>query len=392
MVETFVQPDNTSQSPSVYKAAIDAGMAVLAETARAFAPHESSPAAMNVTVDSGRLFAAGAVVSQAQQVTGTITAPATNPRIDRIVVDATTGAVSVIAGAENVAPTAPAITAGKLPVARVTLVVGQTAIENDDITDERGPLVSAMLDALARLSSNGLVTRTAAGTVAARSVAGTANQIAVTNGDAVAGNPTIAAVTASQGEAEAGTDTTKLMTAERTAQAIAVLTEPGGLVPLATVSASGASEIDFEGLTGYDQYIVIGRDIVASGSPQLRVRIKESGSYQTGNNYFTRGINFAGTAFNNVSDSAINITGSQTLASTAGFRAMVEVRIDSPSNTARYKTVAARVDAMATSSDSVSVVSCGAYFANTNAVAGIRIFPSTGTLTGEFTIYGRVEA
>lgn len=49
----------------------------------------------------------------------------------------------------------------------------------------------ADLDAVAALSANGLIARTGAGTAAARTLTGTANKIAVTNGDGVAGNPTI---------------------------------------------------------------------------------------------------------------------------------------------------------------------------------------------------------
>ena len=41
------------------------------------------------------------------------------------------------------------------------------------------------------LATNGMVARTAAGTVAARTVTGTANRITITNGDGVAGNPTL---------------------------------------------------------------------------------------------------------------------------------------------------------------------------------------------------------
>lgn len=50
---------------------------------------------------------------------------------------------------------------------------------------------SAFLDSLTALGTNGMVTRTAAGTVAARTIAGTAGRVDVTNGNGVSGNPTI---------------------------------------------------------------------------------------------------------------------------------------------------------------------------------------------------------
>lgn len=47
------------------------------------------------------------------------------------------------------------------------------------------------LDALAAISSTGLLARTGAGTASVRTITGTANHITVTNGDGVSGNPTI---------------------------------------------------------------------------------------------------------------------------------------------------------------------------------------------------------
>src|SRR5262249_56384961 len=52
--------------------------------------------------------------------------------------------------------------------------------------------IDSDLTALANNSTNGLWARTGAGTGAARTITGTANQITVTNGDGVAGNPTLA--------------------------------------------------------------------------------------------------------------------------------------------------------------------------------------------------------
>jgi hypothetical protein len=47
------------------------------------------------------------------------------------------------------------------------------------------------LSAIASLSSNGIVARTATGSASARTITGTAGEITVTNGDGVSGNPTI---------------------------------------------------------------------------------------------------------------------------------------------------------------------------------------------------------
>lgn len=102
----------------------------------------------------------------------------------------------------------------------------------------------AELTAISGLATNGLITKTGNGTAATRTLTGTANQITVTNGDGVAGNPTIAAVVATQAEAEAGTDNTKLMTPLRVKQSISVNTPAQapttGQVLGATAGAVGA--------------------------------------------------------------------------------------------------------------------------------------------------------
>jgi hypothetical protein len=137
MVGTFDQPDFQTDTGTAYKTAIDNSIAVVGATAAQFAAHEQSSPNMTVRVDAGKLLAGTTLTSVAAQSTGTITAPVTNPRIDRIVIDASTGTVSVITGTEAGSPTAPAITSGKIPVAQVALTTGTTAITNTMITDER---------------------------------------------------------------------------------------------------------------------------------------------------------------------------------------------------------------------------------------------------------------
>lgn len=101
-------------------------------------------------------------------------------------------------------------------VTELNYVDGVTSAIQTQI-DGKQPL-DATLTALAAYNTNGILTQTAADTFTGRTLTGTANQITVTDGDGVSGNPTISAVVASQAEAEAGTDTTKLMTAQRVEQ------------------------------------------------------------------------------------------------------------------------------------------------------------------------------
>jgi hypothetical protein len=84
--------------------------------------------------------------------------------------------------------------------------------------DGKQPL-DADLTAVAGLATSGLVARTGAGTAAARSIA-VSGLATITDGTGVSGNPTVGVPAASQAEAEAGTNNTKVMTPLRVEQAI----------------------------------------------------------------------------------------------------------------------------------------------------------------------------
>lgn len=141
-VSTFTQPDYPVNLGTTYPSNIDAAINVLAQMGQDAAPHAASTPNLTVLIDALKIIKAdGTLVSVAQQ-TATFVAPVTNPRIDRIVIDALTGIYSIIAGTEAASPTAPAITAGKLPCAQVALSVGITQITNALITDERTAFVN----------------------------------------------------------------------------------------------------------------------------------------------------------------------------------------------------------------------------------------------------------
>ena len=136
---TFVMPNFTleGQDPSTYKAMLDYFCALAKRQALSFAPHEQDTPNMTVRLEAGAILSGVTLTEVAAQSTGTITAPSTHPRIDRVVIDRSTGAASVVAGTEASSPSAPAIPTGKLPVAQVNLTVGKTSITNADLTDER---------------------------------------------------------------------------------------------------------------------------------------------------------------------------------------------------------------------------------------------------------------
>lgn len=136
-VPTYKQPNVTGDSPSEYVANIDASTAVMAQVAALFAAHEQSTPNMTVRVDAGRMMIAGVLTSVAAQSTGTITAPSTNPRIDRVTIDPSDGSLNVTTGTEAASPTAPSLPAGDIPCCQVLLQTSSTSITNSMITDER---------------------------------------------------------------------------------------------------------------------------------------------------------------------------------------------------------------------------------------------------------------
>jgi hypothetical protein len=73
----------------------------------------------------------------------------------------------------------------------VTSIATNNGVTGGTITSTGTIGLTGQALALHNLASNGLIIRTGSGTVAARTITGTANQITVSNGDGVSGNPTL---------------------------------------------------------------------------------------------------------------------------------------------------------------------------------------------------------
>ena len=147
----YTRPNYSTQSGTVYPAGIDAMARVFERSASAFAPHEQtagSPAPdLTVVVDAGPVLdisrAAPDLNEMAQQTVSGFTIPsAGQSRIDRVVINDTTGLAERVAGtavttggSPSAAP--PDIPARRLPVCQVAIASTDTAITNDMLTDER---------------------------------------------------------------------------------------------------------------------------------------------------------------------------------------------------------------------------------------------------------------
>lgn len=126
-VQTF-NPTDLSQSA--------ANWAVAQRIVGPFAPHAQVTPNLTLALDPGYLLSGTTLTEVNAQSTAAFAPPSSGFRIDRVVIDRTTGAASIAIGAAN-SLTPPAIPSGKLPVARVMLQATTDAVTNDLIVDER---------------------------------------------------------------------------------------------------------------------------------------------------------------------------------------------------------------------------------------------------------------
>lgn len=150
-VSTYTRPNYSTQSGTAYPANIDAMAAAFERIAGAFAPHEQnvgSPAPdLTIVVDVGAVLdfsgSSPDLNEMAQQTVTGFTIPSSGQtRVDRVVIDETTGVARRIAGTPQTTGGSPTAVAPDIPphswsVCRVTITSADTAITNDMIVDER---------------------------------------------------------------------------------------------------------------------------------------------------------------------------------------------------------------------------------------------------------------
>ena len=106
------------------------------ESVNQFDPHPADTPNMTVVITAGRLHAGGLVV-KSQQATPILVAPVSNPRIDRIAIDTSSGDLIVISGTEAASPVAPGYGINHYPICQFQLETSTTEITSSMIIDER---------------------------------------------------------------------------------------------------------------------------------------------------------------------------------------------------------------------------------------------------------------
>lgn len=145
MAVTYTRPDFTTQLPAVYVENLNKMAQVFERLGAAFAAHQQdvgSPAPdMTVRIDAGPIFYNDTLSEiSAQTVSGFTTPTVGQTRVDRVVIDPTTGVctrVAGTAGSGSPTPSAPAIPADKFPICRIAFTSSDVVITNSMITDER---------------------------------------------------------------------------------------------------------------------------------------------------------------------------------------------------------------------------------------------------------------
>lgn len=429
----YTRPDNTTQSASAYKSNIDNGFAVFERgTGGLFQVREQDTPDMTVRVEAGVLWdgPGNAPTAVAAASSGTITAPSTNPRIDRIVVDASSGAVSVITGSEAASPTAPTVTAGKIPLAQVTLQTSTTQITDSIITDERpayfgdpssgsGGISSVAADTSPQLGGNldlnsfDIVDTNGNEFIEFTESASAVNHVNVVNSATgvdpiiqVAGGDTNAGIRikgkgtgkVQLGDAELAipdSDGTSGQVLQTNGSGVLSFTDAGGSWSLvAATTISNDATVEFTGLNeaNANYKIVLEHVIPATDATNLYIQTStdNGSSYDGGaSDYVTQGQYHTNGGRNGVNstNSVIDPLGGLTMGTSTGESVSGVIFMYNPQSTAGYKQFTINM-AFRGSSTSYNSTDISAFRVSTTAVDAIKFSASSGNLSsGTIRVY-----
>ena len=167
----------------------------------------------------------------------------------------------------------------------------------------------------------------------------------------------------------------------------------GAWTLLSTVTASSASTVDFTTNidSTYRTYVIIGSEVQASTDTDLNLRFYVNGTLNTSAEYDYNHVRLEGTTLNrnaNTSQGSVDLTDGTNAGVGRGLN-MVEVVIDNPSaSKTHYKakyTVLADQGGDLTRTMGVLAMQKGSAYTNVN---GVRFYPSSGTVSGTFKLYG----
>jgi len=164
-----------------------------------------------------------------------------------------------------------------------------------------------------------------------------------------------------------------------------------GLIYIVTVTASNSTSADIDNaMSAYDRYVIKCEGVkFATTGQTINARLKVGGSYQTADYGYIEQSNIASnTTFNATRNagSAAAIVLSQAGSNSAESVADFDIEISKPADTATYKKIQAK-DSIQIATVVGGIDAEGAYVASTAALTGVRVYASSGNITGTFRLY-----
>ena len=158
----------------------------------------------------------------------------------------------------------------------------------------------------------------------------------------------------------------------------------GALTKISRQSVSAASSVDFDGVftSTYNSYLVFVEQLLGSTTQSLKLQAKYSTNTIQTSDYY--GASVTGTSSTSTSAGAdLNISNNG-ISSNAGNVSNYQILFSPMGNDSVYSVVSG----YGVSGNQNAPVFFGGYAAVSRVYTGFKIFPSTGTFTGTFSVYG----